>query len=152
MIKNFLNSRGFTLIEILAAITLLAIILLSFASIMVNNFNTSYKNLDKLSTIQLADTYFNRVSNVPLGLNTTSTLNDVKSAIEDSTDLPKTIELNNKTYIIEYKVKHNTSLNIDTQRSESQLGLFTVIVEVSLKDTEIKSSTEGYIQIEKTTP
>lgn len=152
MIKNFLTIKGFTLVEVLAAITLLAIILVSFANIMSTNFQTSYRNIDKLATIQLADTYFNRATNVPLGLSPSSTLTNVKSAIANSSQLPKTIELNNKVYDINYSVKQNSTVNTTTQISESQLGLFSVVVEVTLQGTSIKSSTEGFIKIEKISP
>ncbi|XKH50943.1 prepilin-type N-terminal cleavage/methylation domain-containing protein [Chryseomicrobium palamuruense] len=152
MRKNFLNCKGFSLIEILAAIVILSIVLISFSSLLLSNYSSSIRNIDKLTTIQLADTYLNRAGNINLGLSNSATITEVQQAINDSTILPESIELNGKQYEIKYTVKKNTTKNVITQQSEAELGLLSLVVEVRQIDTSIKSSTEGYIHVEKPTP
>lgn len=152
MFRNFLNSKGFSLIEILAAIVILSIVLISFSSLLLSNYSSSFRNIDKLTTIQLADTYLNRAGNINLGLSNSATITEVQQAINDSTTLPESIELNGKQYEIKYTVKKNTTKNVITQQSEAELGLLSLVVEVRQIDTSIKSSTEGYIHVEKPSP
>lgn len=50
----FKNSRGFTLVEVLASITILAIVMLTVGAILANNAGVTKKADDSLSALQIA--------------------------------------------------------------------------------------------------
>lgn len=50
----FKNNRGFTLVEVLASITILAIVMLTVGSILANNAGVTKKADDSLSALQIA--------------------------------------------------------------------------------------------------
>lgn len=152
MCRNFLNKKGFSLIEVLAALVLISIILLSLMNMLVSNYATSYRNLDKLMTTQLADTYLARASNMPLSFATAPTVQELQNHIATSTEFPKEENLNGDRYIIAYQIKQSTSTNTTTNLSEKQLNLYTLVVEVTKQGTPVKSKTEGYIRFEKPSP
>lgn len=54
MFKNFLNSRGFTLVEILASIVLLAVVISISLSIFPNMFKTNDINEESLDAVAIA--------------------------------------------------------------------------------------------------
>lgn len=54
MFKNFLNSRGFTLVEILASIVLLAVVISISLSIFPNMFKTNDVNEESLDAVAIA--------------------------------------------------------------------------------------------------
>ena len=119
---------------------------------LISNYSTSYRNLDKLMTTQLADTYLARASNMPLSFTTAPTVQELQNYIATSTDFPKEENLNGDRYIIGYQIKQSTSTNVTTNLSEKQLNLYTLVVEVTKQGTSVKSKTEGYIRIEKPSP
>lgn len=67
MIKNFLNSRGFTLVEVLASVVLLAVVLSISLSIFPTMFRTNDVNQESLDAVAVAKDVLVNVKNNSTG-------------------------------------------------------------------------------------
>lgn len=97
--KILKNNQAFTLIEVLASITILGIILSIFLSFFFNSMLFSVKTEDKLTAINYADTALNNVK-IYMKNNGVPTMNSCDNPETELTlpGLDQTVTLNNKTY------------------------------------------------------
>ncbi|MED3571438.1 type II secretion system protein [Cytobacillus praedii] len=130
-LESYLKSDGFTLVELLAAITLLSIVIIIFLNIFSQSVLMSRKVEDKLSSVNIAEKVLNTVRR-----------GDPSISYEIYPyELPK---VNGKTY---YPV-----VTITQTTKESELGLKLVHVKIYLKEDYDKASKPdsqiyGYIEI-----
>ncbi|WP_404427809.1 prepilin-type N-terminal cleavage/methylation domain-containing protein [Ureibacillus chungkukjangi] len=151
MTKNyFQNSKGFTLIEVVASIIIITIILLSFSQLFIQTNKTAAKNTEKLVTINLADAMLEKVR---AGTYTKST--DIQSYFVDNSqpnkklkNPPLEIDLNGRTYSISYKATQSSTKSQNANFTEKELNLIKVVVTVTSPDGKTKGSSEGYVSIE----
>ena len=61
------GEKGFTLIEVLLSVTLLAIVLMTFFSFFVQGGKMTAANADKLAAVHLAHKYLEEYVNLPNG-------------------------------------------------------------------------------------
>lgn len=148
--KPIQNSKGFTLIEVIASIIIITIVLLSFSQIFIQTNRTAAVNTEKLVTINLADAMLARVR-----ANTYTKASDIQSYFVDNTqpnkklkNPPLEIDLNGKTYTVSYKASQNTTTAKNTQFSEKDLNLIKVVVTVTSPNGKTTGSSEGYVSIE----
>jgi len=138
------NERGFTLVEILASLTILGIVFISFMTIFPQMSNFNAKTEAKLETLNLAKKELLVWKGNPLPLNKNEDLEDIK---EDSLTKPGHV-------IYEYKYKKEPSFTYrvilkkesdlsTTQKGEAQL--FRIHITIFKGGREI-SETFGYMK------
>lgn len=134
--QNFIkNEKGLTLVEVLAALVILSIVLMSFTTVFANTNRMAVSNSEKLVVINLADAYLERVKMTP------SDYIDVyppTRLLESKQKPPFFLTMNNKTYEVLVKIKKDTSL-----------PLLNVVVTVKAVESNISSSVEGFVPYEK---
>lgn len=130
------NEKGLTLVEVLAALVILSIVLMSFTALFANTNRMAVSNNEKLVVINLADAYLERAKITP------SDYIDVyppTKLIESKQKPPFFMTMNNKTYEVLVKIKKDASL-----------PLLNIVVTVKAVDSNISSSVEGVVPYEKT--
>lgn len=153
------NNKGFTLVEVVAGLVLISIILLSFAQLFIQSNKTASHNNDKLVAIQLADAMMAQAqTNNPY-----PKLNPGENFQQYFKDVPKKIEMNGKTFMVEYSTSQNPTKYANSAYSEKDLNLVKVVVTVTLCDElpngpvpdeqfacqgKIRGISEGYIYYE----
>jgi len=123
-VNNFKNNNGFTLIEVLASITILGIVLTVFLSFFSNSMTFSVKTEDTLTAINLAE---KELHNVTSNFKTKS--------------YEKSIELNNKTYLA-------TMTPLSQNREESSLGLLPISITIYSEDSKELTTVYGYVELD----
>lgn len=116
------EEKGLTMLEVVASIAVLAIILLSFSQLFIQNNAVANKNTEKLVVINLADAYLERI----------------KVAHEQPSADPYIVTLNDKEYM----------MTVDTSKTtleESAMKLVNVIVTANSPDGQTKGVVEGYV-------
>lgn len=148
------NDNGFTLIEVIASITIITIVLISFSQIFIQSNKTASINTEKLVTINLADAMLAKVrakSYTKITL-TSATVQDYfinrTKTYKKLMDPPLEIELNGRTYAISYQASQSTSKPANSSFSEKDLNLIKVVVTVTAPDGKTKGSSEGYVSID----
>lgn len=151
--KFLKQNRGFSLIEVVVAIVIIGIILISFSQLFIQSNKVAHKNNDRLVTIQLADAMLARLRAAPFSHNNTITnpndyFIDQTQTDETKKNPPTLIKLNGKLYKVVYRASQSTR-NIDTSSySEKDLKLIKVVVTVTAPDGKTKGSSEGYVALE----
>lgn len=148
--NNLKNNQAFTLIEVLASITILGIVLTIFLSFFSNATLFSSKTEDKLSAINLAEKELYEVTN-SLQTYCTNNINTNTNtyACEDPTVIPSdqfrrpSIDINNKSY-----QSVVTPLTPSTQ--EKSLGLLPISVSIK-KDGTSLTTFYGYVSYKYST-
>lgn len=149
-INKLQNSKGFTLIEVVASIIILSIVLLSFSMVFIQTNKTAAYNNEKLVTVNLADAILAKIKS-----KTYTGIPEDKleyyfthSALtkDNALNLPLEIEMNEKIYTISYLPSQSTTKL--TSYSEKDLNLVKVVVTVTAPDGKTKGSSEGYVTIE----
>lgn len=129
--KILKQQRGFSLIEVVAAIVIIGVVLTSFSQLFIQSNKVSVSNNDKLVLINLADAELERIKNEPFPFfnkPSTSSINTTKS---------KTISLNKQEYSITIKAFQSPD--------EFKMKIFNVLVTVSSNNGKSKSQVEGYV-------
>ena len=150
MLKQIKNPKGFTLIEVVAAIIIITIILLSFSQLFIQTNRTAAMNTEKLVTINLADAMLERVR-----ARTYPRATDIQSYFVDTTQTnkklknpPLEVDLNGRTYSVSYVASQSTAKSKNATFSEKDLNLVKVVVTVIAPNGKTKGSSEGYVSIE----
>lgn len=139
------NQKGFSLIEVLAALVIITIILLSFIQVFIQTNKTSHYNNERLVIINLADATIERlkVSNFVKKENTN--LSDY------FTSQPSSININGKTYTIKINASQSNYVPSNATYSEANLDFVKVVVTVSAANNKMKGVSEGYVTLQKPT-
>lgn len=138
------KNRGFTLVEVLVALGIITIILLSFYQLFVQTNKTSVKNNEKLITINLADA---ALASVQAKTYTKISSSDLNDYLEDES-IPRDFILNGRRYTVTYELFQNESKVPNSNYSEKELNLIKVVVTVTSPDGNTNGSSEGYIRYE----
>ena len=133
---NIKEECGLTLIEVVASITIIAIVLLSFSQLFIQSNKTAHYNNEKLVLINLADGQLERTQ--AFSFDSAEALDDYLSNVN------RTIHLNNKDYTINIE---KTNYKVDTHeiQSDSDFNLIHLSVTASINNS--KSVAEGYVKI-----
>lgn len=163
------SEKGFTLVEVLAALVIISIILTSSIAIFSNTNALAVSNSEKLVVINLADAYLERLKADPVGT-INNDINDDSKTISEVINLrscpliastqkkvcPETVldneltKLNGKQYKVTIQFSQTQNNSSSRIHSEKDLQLINVLVTVSSPTSKISSSVEGYISDEKT--
>ena len=141
------NNKGFSLIEVIAAVVILSIILLSFSQLLIQANKTANLNNEKLVVINLADGVLVKLQAKPIQKNDSYNYDEVQNYFNDAS-YEKEIALNGKKYTVSYVATQENSAHTNTTNTEVTLNLINVIVTVTSSNGKTKSSTEGYVSIE----
>lgn len=153
--KILKSQRGISLVEVVAAIVIIGIILISFSQLLIQSNKLAHKNTEKLVTIQLADAMLERLKANPS--ENSSILEKIKpycpgdnTLIKPEDQVTTEIVMNSKTYHVTYFPsqcsKSNTFQN--TTNTDLNLKLVRVVVTVTAPNGKTKGSTEGYVSLE----
>jgi len=153
--KILKQQRGFSLVEVVAAIVIIGIILISFSQLFIQSNKLAHKNTEKLVTIQLADAMLERLKVNPS--ENSNILGKIKqycpgdnTIIRPEDQVTSQIEINSKNYHVTYFSsqcdKQNTFQN--TENTDVDLKLVRVFVTVTAPNGKTKGSTEGYVALE----
>lgn len=147
------QQRGLSLVEVIAAIAIVGIILLSFSHILIQTNKIAYKNNEKLITVNLADAMLVRLKSESFTYN--STITNPNNYFVDTTQSDRTkkkpptlIKMNDKNYEVNYSASQSNQAITNASNSEKDLKLIRVIVTVTAPDGKTKGSSEGYVSIE----
>ncbi|USK58976.1 type II secretion system protein [Peribacillus asahii] len=137
--NNFKNNNGFTLIEVLASITILGIVLTVFLSFFSNSMTFSVKAEDKLTAINLAEKELYDVTN------SIEAYCKIKNCQEPNNISPdkytrSDISLNNKTYL-------STVTPLSQNAEEISLGLLPISITINSEDNKELITLYGYIEL-----
>ncbi|MCH4825619.1 MAG: type II secretion system GspH family protein [Planococcus sp. (in: firmicutes)] len=140
------NEKGFTLLEVLAAMAILSIVLMSFMAVFANTDRLAIRNSEKLIIINLADAYLERIKINPSEFIGTLPPTLTSCPSPDTSKKCKTVTvtpdpINEKTYAVTIIMKQDST--------EQGLKLLDTTVQVSSADSKIKSSVEGYVSYEE---
>ncbi|WP_170138763.1 type IV pilus modification PilV family protein [Oceanobacillus chungangensis] len=144
--KSLTDETGFTLVEVLASLTILSIILVGVFNLFIFTNEAAVSNNDRLVAINLGQATMERVKHNP------SAYFDNSSANSALTEVGKTYtaancEKNNCESLYEVLINDNTyhiSLTVSQNSDETKLKLIDVIVTVELKG-KANHKVEGYI-------
>lgn len=147
------NQKGFSLIEVIASIVIISIVLLSFFQLFIQTNKTAVANNEKLVVINLADAALERIKVTPIKEDPTIiNVNDYfNNNSADPNIYPKSMILNNTKYNINYLASQSSNTLKNAKYSEKDLNLIKVVVTVTAENRKTKSSSEGYVSIEKST-
>ncbi|MFJ8245679.1 prepilin-type N-terminal cleavage/methylation domain-containing protein [Peribacillus asahii] len=138
--NNFKNHNGFTLIEVLASITILGIVLTVFLSFFSNSMTFSVKAEDRLTAINLAEKELHDVTNSIETYCKTENCEGPNNIPED-TYTRSPIELNNKTYL-------STMTPLPQTTEESSLGLLPISITIYSEDSKKLTTVYGYVELD----
>lgn len=162
------SEKGFTLVEVLAALVIISIILTSSIAIFSNTNALAVSNSEKLVVINLADAYLERLKADPVGT-ISNGMNEENKTISEVINLAscpllagtskkvcaeinlnnELTRLNEKQYTVSIQFSQTQSNFSSKIHSEKDLQLINVLVTVSSPTSKISSSVEGYIADEK---
>lgn len=142
------NERGFTLVEVLAALVILSIVLMSFTAVFANTNRIAINNSEKLVVINLADAYLERIKINPaefIGTIPPAMANcpppETAKKCATITVSPPPPPINGKSYPVTIRIKQDAN--------EKNLLLLSTVVTVRSPDKKVSSSVEGYVSYEK---
>ncbi|NCU16944.1 type IV pilus modification PilV family protein [Pallidibacillus pasinlerensis] len=126
------NNKGFTLIEIVGSITILAIILTVSINIFVSTNKTAVSNNEKLVAIHLAKATLERVRE-----------NFDHYFIDESNNL----KYKNEEFVLINNKEYEVKVSIVGGKTPTKNSLVHVLVEVNLLDAQrpVSSKVEGYV-------
>jgi len=133
------NNRGFTLVEVIASIVIIAILLLSFFQVFIQNNKTAVYNNERLVVINLAHAELERLKIDPFGASADGKIKKPTSTIY-SDSATKTSKINNRDYTIKIDAKQSSD--------EKDLNLINVTVTAISSNGKTKNSVEGYVEYE----
>ena len=138
------QEKGSSLLEVVCAVVIIGIILISFSQLIVNSNKVAAYNNEKLVTINLADAALAKLQGMHFTKNPANL--DVNDYFKVS-GVPQTIDLNGKTYKVTYEASQSDN-GYGGGGTEKQLNLVKVVVTVESPNGTKKSSSEGYVKIE----
>lgn len=151
--KFLKQQRGITLVEVVAAILIVGIVLISFSQLFIQSNRIAHKNNEKLITVNLADAMLVRLKSESFAYN--STITDPNSYFIDATQSDRTkkrpptlIKMNGKDYEVSYSASLNSQQVNNASYSEKDLKLVKVVVTVTAPDGKTKGSSEGFVALE----
>ncbi|MEK5216309.1 type IV pilus modification PilV family protein [Psychrobacillus sp. FSL H8-0487] len=133
--KKCQNEKAFTLVEVVASLTLISIILLSFFQIFIQTSKVADTNTEKLVTINLADAQLERLQ---IDSSELKSIGITGMSAERGVSLIS-ISLNNKYYDVNVKIYPNSN--------DQNLKLYNLVVTVTSQNGKTKSSVEGYVSL-----
>lgn len=149
---NLEDEKGFSLVEVVASIVIIAIVLLSFAQIFIQTNRTSVLNNERLVVVNLADAALAKLTSQPIPKQTTTDLNayftDTSQSDNTKKNPPTEIQLNGQTYTVTYTPSQDKESIKNSTNTESSLDLIKVVVTVTAPNGKTKGSSEGYVYIE----
>lgn len=148
-----LNKKGFTLIEVVASITILAIILTVCMNTFVFSNKTAVSNNEELVAIHLAKGMLERIKANPSNFIEKTGENTYK--LKDLSAEDKEVTINDRDYQFNISINNNNTVKkgksggSDTIDIHS-IGLVNMKIDVSLKSSDkVLSSIEGYVDYEE---
>lgn len=141
--KGIFNNQGFTLMEVLASITLLSIIVLTFLQLFAFTNKVAVENNNKLVAVHLAKAMLERVKIEP-GLYIDLPLDSCPQKNEKGQCLYTTsYPINGKNYEV--------LITANQKPDEKAIGLIHIVVETRLQgdDSKVSSKVEGYVSDEE---
>ncbi|MGN7478840.1 type IV pilus modification PilV family protein [Solibacillus silvestris] len=151
--KLLKQERGFSLIEVVAAILIVGIVLVSFSQLFIQSNKIAHKNNEKLITVNLADAMLVRLK--AESFTYSSTITDPNKYFIDTTQSDRTkkkpptlIRMNDKDYEVSYNASQNNQMITNASYSEKDLKLIKVVVTVTAPDGKTKGSSEGFVALE----
>lgn len=135
--KNLEDEKGFSLVEVLGSLVIIAIILISFSQFFINSNKITSSNNEKLVLVYLADAELERIK-----LNPFERLSKV-----DSKSLALYKETKNHIARINDK-DYKVTIDASQTNKEKELKMISVIVTVTSSTNKTNSSVEGYITYE----
>lgn len=149
---NLEDEKGFSLVEVVASIVIIAIVLLSFAQIFIQTNRTSVLNNEKLVVVNLADAALAKLTSQTFPKQTTADLDayftDNIETDNTKKNPPTEIKLNGQTYTVTYTPSQDDRTIKNSTNTESSLNLIRVVVTVTAPNGKTKGSSEGYVYIE----
>lgn len=136
--KILKQQRGFSLIEVVAALVIITIVLLSFSQLFIQSNKTAAYNNEKLVAINMAEAELERLKLMPFAeyLPPLGTTDPYK--FETTSDIVKKLYSNGDNYLLSIKA---------TQSPDEKIrNLINIVVTVRYKNS--KSTVEGYIRYE----
>lgn len=150
MRRNFLNSRGFTLVEVLASVVLLAVVLSISLSIFPSMFKTNNVNEESLDAVAVAKDTLIKAKNGAIKSKTFIPVSTSQETLDlfpsDEQPDDSHFTYNEITPLGDYKVYYI----IDPTNVDS-LGLYEVSIYVVERDT-IRATNYGYIETNNMPP
>lgn len=133
----FKNSRGFTLVEVLASITILAIVMLTVGAILANNAGVTKKADDSLSALQIATGILRAYQK--------KNFNEVQQMANTTqqADIQSVLGLDSAAEISGYKAYVSVSLPADSSLSDR---LLLVKVKVDTGNNPKPVEVKGYVK------
>lgn len=151
--KFLKQQHGITLVEVVAAILIVGIVLISFSQLFIQSNRIAHKNNEKLITVNLADAMLVRLKSESFAYN--STITDPNRYFIDATQSDRTkkkpptlIRMNDKNYEVSYSASQNNQMINNATYSEKDLKLVKVVVTVTAPDGKTKGSSEGFVALE----
>lgn len=151
--KLFKQERGYSLIEVVAAIVIIGIVLLGFSQMFIQSNKIAHKNNEKLVTVNLADAMLASLKHGSLTKD--STITNLNHYFMDNSETDRTkknpptlIRMNGKEYDVTYTASQNKDKVENATYSEEQLNLIKVVVTVTAPDGKTKGASEGYVSLE----
>ena len=138
------QQKGISLLEVVCAVVIIGIILISFSKLIINANQVAAYNNEKLVTINLADAALAKLQGMHFTKDPSNL--DVNNYFKVSA-VPQTIDLNGKTYKVTYEASQSNN-GYGGGGSEKTLNLVKVVVTVEAPNGTKKSSSEGYVKIE----
>lgn len=129
--KTGKSEKGFTLIEILASISLITIIIIAVSTAFINYANFTKILENKLTSIHVAEKLVTEIkNNDELSDELAELLNRLN---EDNTDwaTPKQVPLDKLPYVLANYSQYNPTISICQSQDEKKLGLYRVKINIA---------------------
>ncbi|PIC87239.1 hypothetical protein CSV72_04495 [Sporosarcina sp. P20a] len=139
------NERGFTLVEILASLTILGIVFISFMTIFPQMVNVNERTETKLQTMNIA-----RKELVDLKRNSTVLNASTKTKDSLGPDDYEIYSIERSDYVLEvecHNVGNQTCSGVGKKEPERVRELYRINIKI-LKEEKVISETFGYIELD----
>lgn len=151
-VKSLERQKGFTLVEVIAALVIISIILLSFFPLLITSKKTSVMNVDKLVMIQLAEASLERLKldrygyiEVPLNNPAYLFKNNRPGKSNYTYTTCKTDECRNNYRIVLNDRTYELGVTASQNQIESASKLINITLTIHDEERKKKYSIEGYV-------
>ncbi|MFC4356003.1 type II secretion system protein J [Chryseomicrobium palamuruense] len=139
MLRNFLNSRGFTLVEVLASVVLLAVVITLSLSIFPNMFRTNDVNEQSLDAVAVAKDVLVKAKS------SYYETSGYEVRVAGPNEMFRGVEIpQDHLYIIDSSYSPLTALIIVDNQFVDGLNLFETTIHI-YKDDTIRATNYGYL-------
>lgn len=136
--KILKQQRGFSLIEVVAALVIITIVLLSFSQLFIQSNKTAAYNNEKLVAINMAEAELERLKLMPFAEHLPPPDSTTIYIFETTSDIVKKLYSDGDNYRLSIKATQTPD--------EKNRNLINIVVTVKYKNSE--STAEGYIRYE----